>query len=108
MLNLITNAIDAISTAPSDQPRWLRVKAEATEHHGFLVAIEDSGPGITTKDMERVFEPFFTTKAGGMGLGLSICRSIVEAHDGRLWVSPGNPHGTVFMFTLPAHDPGEP
>ncbi len=67
----------------------------------MLVAIEDSGTGLDAATAERVFEPLFTTKPDGMGMGLSICRSIVEAHRGRLWVSPGVPHGTVFQFTIP-------
>ena len=107
VLNLITNAIDAICAAPPDRPRQLKVKVLAHDPSGVLAAVEDSGPGIAPRDAERVFEPFFTTKAGGMGLGLSICRSIVEAHGGRLWASPGAPHGTAFMFTLPAYDGSE-
>ena len=65
------------------------------------MAISDSGSGIDPKNVERIFEPFFTTKLRGMGMGLSICRSIVETHDGRLWVSPGTPHGSVFHVRLP-------
>jgi signal transduction histidine kinase len=107
LMNLIANAIDAISAAPPGYPRRLGVAVGAAEPDGVAVAVKDSGPGIAPQDAERVFDPFFTTKAGGMGLGLSICRSIVEAHGGRLWVSPGDPRGTVFQFTLPAHRPGE-
>jgi signal transduction histidine kinase len=105
LVNLITNAIDAMSSLPPERPRQLKVKVGASKPDDVQVAVEDSGPGITPQDMERVFEPFFTTKAGGMGLGLSICRSIVEAHGGRLWVSAGDPDGTAFMFTLPVHEP---
>jgi signal transduction histidine kinase len=67
-----------------------------------LVAIEDSGPGFAPQEMDRLFEAFFTTKRGGMGMGLSICRSIIDAHGGRLWASPRSPRGAVFRFTLPA------
>lgn len=105
LLNLITNAIDAVSASPPDRPRRLKVKVQSSTPDGVQVAVEDSGPGIAPQDMERVFEPFITTKDGGMGLGLSICRSIVEAHGGRLWVSPGDSEGTVFRFTLPVHEP---
>jgi signal transduction histidine kinase len=66
------------------------------------VAVEDTGVGIDLEPIERIFSPFFTTKDGGMGMGLSICRSIIESHGGRLWASRGGPHGAVFQFTLPA------
>ena len=67
----------------------------------MLVSVRDSGPGITSGDLERIFEPFFTTKPGGMGIGLSICRSIIEAHGGSLWAGANQPRGTTFQFTLP-------
>ena len=65
------------------------------------VAVEDTGPGLDPPIAQRIFEPFFTTKSEGLGMGLSICRSIVEAHGGQLWVSPRAPHGTAFHFTIP-------
>jgi signal transduction histidine kinase len=68
---------------------------------GALVAVRDSGPGIDLEHLERVFEAFYTTKSGGMGMGLSICRSIIEAHGGRLWAEANEPRGAVFQFTLP-------
>jgi signal transduction histidine kinase len=65
------------------------------------IAVEDSGPGLVPETMDRLFEPFFTTKPSGMGMGLSICRSIVDAHGGRLWASTQSPRGAVFQFTVP-------
>jgi PAS domain S-box-containing protein len=99
LFNLITNAIEAMD-AVVDRSRSILIK---TKFGGgeTSVAIEDSGTGISPDDLERIFSTFFTTKARGMGMGLSICRSIIESHGGRLWVSPGHPYGTVFHFTLP-------
>jgi len=72
------------------------------EPDGASVEVRDSGPGLAPADIHRVFEAFYTTKPGGLGLGLSICRSIIEAHDGRLWASPNVPRGASFRFALPA------
>jgi signal transduction histidine kinase len=72
----------------------------------MLITVADTGSGIDAGVRDRIFDPFVTTKASGMGLGLPICRSIVEAHGGRVWASPGNPHGTVFRVMLPACDAG--
>jgi signal transduction histidine kinase len=101
VLNLVTKAIEAMSALP-DRARVLQVATslEAPEH--IVMAISDSGIGIDPKNVERIFDPFFTTKLRGMGMGLSICRSIVETHDGRLWVSPGTPQGSVFHVRLPS------
>jgi signal transduction histidine kinase len=98
LLNLITNAIDAM--AAMDDPRVLRVKSEVYEGDGVIVSVADTGIGIRSQDINRIFNPLFTTKTDGMGMGLSICRSIVEAHDGQLWVAPNTPRGSVFQFTL--------
>ena len=98
LINLITNAID--SMAAKEDPRMLCVKSEAYERDGVMISVADSGAGISTQHMDRIFNPLFTTKSDGMGMGLSICRAIIEAHEGRLWVSPNTPHGTVFQFTL--------
>jgi signal transduction histidine kinase len=68
-----------------------------------MVAVQDSGPGLAPATVERLFEAFYTTKPGGLGLGLSICRSIIEAHGGRLWMTPNLPRGAIFHFTVPAH-----
>jgi signal transduction histidine kinase len=103
ILNLITNAIDAMR-ASHDVPRLLRIKTGIAEANGLLISVADSGTGIDAKDRDRIFDPFFTTKPRGMGLGLSICRSIIEAHGGRLWATPGDPRGTVFQFTLPTYN----
>ena len=99
LLNLILNAVDAMK--PIEQfARDLRVSVNHAEEGGIVVAIEDSGTGLDAATAERMFEPFFTTKPNGLGMGLSICRSIVEAHDGRLWATPRTPRGTVLRFSL--------
>ena len=98
LLNLMTNAIDSMATAAG--PRILSVRAEM-QAGGVLVSVSDTGKGIKSEDAERVFNPLFTTKSGGMGMGLSICRSIIESHDSRLWVTPNIPQGAVFQFVLP-------
>jgi C4-dicarboxylate-specific signal transduction histidine kinase len=98
--NLITNAVDAMSTV-MNRARMLRVKTELNEFKYLLITVEDSGMGIDPKNIDRIFDPFFTTKSHGMGMGLSICRSIVEMHGGRLTVSPAQPHGSIFQVSLP-------
>jgi signal transduction histidine kinase len=100
LLNLITNAID--SMAGEDGPRILSVKAEVHDAGGVMVTVADTGAGIPSQDAARIFNPRFTTKSDGMGMGLSICRSIIEAHDGRLWVTRNTPRGAVFQFPLRA------
>jgi signal transduction histidine kinase len=105
ILNLIANAVDAMNSV-SDRTRVLHVRSELDRSDGVLIMVEDSGPGIAPKDIDRIFEPFFTTKSSGMGMGLSICRSIIEAHGGRLTASTGQPHGSVFRIVLPAQDAG--
>jgi signal transduction histidine kinase len=98
MLNLIVNGIDAMSTI-ADRPRELLIKS-AELADGVLIHVQDSGKGLDPAKADRIFEPFFTTKPQGIGMGLSISRSIVEAHGGRLWATPVSPYGTVFQFTL--------
>jgi C4-dicarboxylate-specific signal transduction histidine kinase len=100
LLNLITKAVDAMS-AVMDHTRELTVSSALAERGGFLVTISDTGAGLDATIAQRIFEPFFTTKSDGLGMGLSICRSIIESHDGRLWVTPNVPYGTVFRFTVP-------
>ncbi|HEX9249207.1 MAG TPA: ATP-binding protein, partial [Gemmatimonadaceae bacterium] len=101
MLNLIINAMEAMSGV-SDGPRELLISTGTSDTGDVRVAVRDSGPGLTPAALERLFEPFYTTKPGGLGLGLSICRSIIEAHGGRLWVSANVPRGATFQFTLPS------
>ena len=100
LLNLTMNAIEAMS-AVTDRPKMLAITSEVADQGELLVAVEDSGPGLAPAIAQRVFEPFFTTKREGMGMGLSICRSIIESHGGRFWASPRLPFGTIFRFTLP-------
>lgn len=98
LLNLIMNAVDAM--AGKGEPRILSVKSAPCQDDRILVSVSDTGAGISAQEAERIFNPLFTTKAGGMGMGLSISRAIVEAHEGRLWFTPNNPRGAVFQFTL--------
>jgi signal transduction histidine kinase len=100
LLNLITNAID--SMAAKDGARVLRVRSQVDDGGGVIVSVADNGTGIGSQELERIFNPLFTTKSGGMGMGLSICRSIIEAHDGQLWAAPNKPEGAVFQFMLAA------
>jgi PAS domain S-box-containing protein len=102
MLNLILNGIDAMS-AITDRPRELRVKS-ARHPDGVLVQVRDSGHGVDAEQADRIFESLFTTKPQGIGVGLSLSRSIVEAHGGHLWMDPGACHGAVFQFTVPQAD----
>jgi len=103
VINLIRNAIDAMS-AVTDRPRTLRVRTERNDGE-VVIFVEDSGVGLNPDDVEKIFAPFFTTKPHGMGIGLSICRSIIEGHGGRLRAAPGTLHGTVFEFAVPITDP---
>jgi signal transduction histidine kinase len=98
--NLVLNAVEAMGVVEAG-PRELVISTEPTEGNGVRVAVRDSGPGIDPEHVERVFEPFYTTKSGGVGMGLSICRSIIDAHGGRLWAEANEPRGAVFQFTLP-------
>jgi signal transduction histidine kinase len=100
LLNLIMNGIEAMS-ANAEEPRVLRVRSQQDAPGMMRIAVEDTGPGLSPEVIERLFEAFFTTKRSGMGMGLSICRSIVNAHGGRLWASPRSPRGAIFQFTVP-------
>jgi PAS domain S-box-containing protein len=99
-LNLILNAVEAMGGIDAGA-RELRINTEREAAGGVLVTVRDSGPGLDPTDMERVFKAFYTTKPKGMGMGLAICRSMVEAHGGRMWASANEPRGAVFQFTLP-------
>ena len=100
-LNLIVNAIEAMSEQP-DGPRELLVSTAKDGAGGMLAAVQDSGAGLDADTLPRIFDAFYTTKREGMGMGLAVCRSIIEAHGGRLWATPSPPRGAVFRFTLPA------
>ena len=100
ILNLILNAIEAMSGI--DEERKLLISTETDASGRVLVAVRDSGPGLDPENVERLFEAFYTTKSSGMGMGLSICRSIVDAHGGQVWASANKPRGAVFQFTLPS------
>ena len=101
MLNLIVNAIQSMSGV-KDGDRELHISTASIEPGGVCVAVRDTGHGLRPESLPRLFEPFYTTKADGMGMGLSICRSIVEAHGGRLWATSCEPRGALFQFTIPA------
>jgi len=101
ILNLILNAVEATSIT-TEGPRQLVVASQRHEPDQVIIAVRDSGVGIDPKDLDHLFDPFFTTKPDGMGMGLSISRSIIEAHGGRLWASPNEGRGATFQFTLPA------
>ena len=100
ILNLVMNAIEAMSEV-GEGSRDMLISTSELELGGVLVAVSDSGPGLPQADPDRIFEAFYTTKASGLGMGLSICRSIVEAHGGRLWAMPNEPRGAVFCMMLP-------
>lgn len=103
ILNLILNAKDAMSAAQTN-PRELLITSRKGESGQVVVAVRDSGNGLDPESLTRVFTPFFTTKPAGMGMGLAISRSIIEAHGGRLWATPNEPQGAVFQFALPAEN----
>src|SRR5215510_8836216 len=98
LFNLVTNAIEAMELVAD---RRVLVKSELESGGGMRVTVEDSGSGIDPKVIDQVFTSFFTTKTDGMGMGLSICKAIIESHGGRLWASPSATRGAVFQFTLP-------
>jgi C4-dicarboxylate-specific signal transduction histidine kinase len=100
ILNLIMNAVEAMSEM-SDGRRQLLIRTDTDESESIVVAVQDSGPGVKPEDLHRLFTPFYTTKPQGMGMGLAICRSIIEAHGGRLWATANESRGAVFRFTVP-------
>jgi C4-dicarboxylate-specific signal transduction histidine kinase len=99
-MNLIVNAIEAMQ-AVNDRERILTIRSGVQDSADILVTVEDTGSGIDAKNANRIFETFFTTKRSGMGMGLAICRSIIQAHNGRLWASPGSVCGSIFYVALP-------
>ena len=102
LVNLVTNAIDSMASI-ADRPQTLVVRSERLDEW-VLISVQDSGRGIAPEQAERMFDAFYTTKPNGIGLGLSISRSIVESHGGRLWASANRDHGATLQFTLPAGD----
>jgi signal transduction histidine kinase len=101
ILNLLMNAMEAMASV-EEGARELSISTSQDQTSHILVAVGDSGPGIDAEQLERIFAPFYTTKSSGIGMGLSICRSIIGAHGGRLWVEANRPRGAIFQFTLPA------
>jgi signal transduction histidine kinase len=102
ILNLIVNAVQAMSGV-SERSRELLIGSRKDASTGVLVTVRDSGPGLDPESFDHLFDAFYTTKPGGMGMGLSICRSIIEAHGGKMWATANIPQGAIFQFTLPAH-----
>jgi C4-dicarboxylate-specific signal transduction histidine kinase len=100
IINLVMNGLEAMQSV-TDRPRELAIQSRLDGTQQVLVSVTDCGVGISAKDADRLFNAFFTTKASGMGMGLSICRSIIEAHGGRLWATANIPYGAMFQFTLP-------
>jgi signal transduction histidine kinase len=103
ILNLIINGVEAMGRL-MEGPRELLVSSGKDEANGLLVAVRDTGVGIESANLNQLFDAFFTTKAEGMGMGLAISRSIIEAHGGRLWATANSPRGAVFQFILPTGD----
>ncbi|MBV8754768.1 MAG: GAF domain-containing protein [Hyphomicrobiales bacterium] len=101
VLNLILNAVQAMA-AVSDRARQVVITTRQIELNNLYVGVQDTGSGLSPETLSRLFEPFYTTKPNGMGMGLTICRSIVESHGGRLWASACQPHGALFQFAIPA------
>jgi C4-dicarboxylate-specific signal transduction histidine kinase len=101
VLNLVLNAVEAMGSVDAGA-RELVISTEQSQTNDILVAVRDSGPGIDPESLDRVFEAFYTTKSSGMGMGLSICRSIIDAHGGRLWAEANEPRGAIFQFTVPS------
>ena len=106
LLNLVKNAIEAMSDVPVERRR-LTISAHEVDGRMLEIAVTDQGHGIDEADAERIFAPFYTTKAEGMGIGLAICRSMIEFHQGRLWLENRREGGTVFRFTVPCEATGE-
>jgi signal transduction histidine kinase len=102
IINLVVNGIEAME-AVTDRPRELVIRSRRYEPDQVSIAVKDSGVGIAADDADRLFDAFVTTKSNGMGMGLSICRSIIQAHGGRIWIEPHLTEGAVFHFTLPLH-----
>jgi len=107
MINLIVNAIEAMGGA-GDRPHELTIVSGTDDANEVFVEVQDTGPGYDPADIDRLFESFYTTKPAGIGMGLAISRSIVEAHGGRLWATSNEPQGAVFSLKLPVEDQRSP
>jgi signal transduction histidine kinase len=107
LLNLIINSIEAMQPI-TDRQRELVIRSEQDETQHVKITVMDCGVGLSTESAHRIFDAFITTKSSGMGMGLSICRSIIQAHGGRIWASSNEPFGTALKFTLPLHRPETP
>jgi len=105
VINLVMNGVEAMAKV-DDRPRELRISSRQHDSDQLLVAVQDVGVGINAAQADRLFLAFVTSKQGGMGMGLPICKSIIEAHDGRLWASSNDSHGATFQFTLPTYREG--
>jgi signal transduction histidine kinase len=105
LMNLMVNSLDAMDGV-TDRPHVLRIRTSMNESQAVLVSVQDSGIGLSPEQIDRLFDAFYSTKADGMGMGLSISRSIAEAHGGRLWVESNGGHGATFRFTLPTVEVG--
>jgi len=103
LLNLVKNGIEAMSDVPFERRR-LTIHAQVVDERMLEVAVSDQGHGLKEEDIEKIFAPFYTTKPEGMGIGLAICRSIIEFHQGRLWAEPRREGGTTFRFTVPIEE----
>jgi C4-dicarboxylate-specific signal transduction histidine kinase len=106
LLNLITNGMDAMAEV-TDRPKTLTITAQPVQPDGVLIGVEDTGTGFDPAAADRIFAPFYTTKSSGMGMGLSICKTIIEAHGGQLRAKPNRPKGAIFQFRLPAEGSGD-
>ena len=102
IINLIVNGIESMQLV-ADRPRVLVIRTRAKDEHHVLVEVQDVGTGVAPENAGRLFNAFFTTKPHGLGMGLSIVRSVIEAHGGQVWASPNGGQGTRFQFTLPTH-----
>jgi signal transduction histidine kinase len=102
VLNLIVNALQAMSGV-NDDSRQVLVTTKKAEPNEVYLGVQDTGPGLNEEILPHLFEPFYTSKPNGMGMGLAVCRSIIEAHHGRLWATGCRPRGALFQFTIPAH-----
>jgi C4-dicarboxylate-specific signal transduction histidine kinase len=102
VLNLILNAVQAMGAVADRTRELMLITIRQTEPNAVCLGVRDTGPGLSAETLPRLFEPFYTTKPDGMSMGLSICRSIIEAHGGRLWATRCEPRGALFQFTIPA------